>query len=190
VIPPVVLDALIELATPLVQRSQIVDARTGEVRADPMRTSSHVTLGPRRHDHVLEAIAHCISGVSGLPVPNCEFAQILRYRVGEEFKPHVDYFNASDGDGAPHPELADGGQRAQTVLLYMNDDYSGGTTDFPKLQLSIKGRRGDLLHFHNLGPDGRGHRDSLHAGTPVTSGEKWLLSQWIRSASYPPRVVW
>jgi prolyl 4-hydroxylase len=188
VIHPLVLDTVINLAAPLVQRSQIVDARTGEMRADPMRTSSHVTLGPRQHDHVLEALERCISHISGLPALNGEFLQILRYRPGEEFRPHVDYFN--EGGAGAYQSLADGGQRAQTVLIYLNDDYTGGSTCFPRLQLDIKGRRGDMLHFHNLGADGLGHRDSLHAGMPVMAGEKWLLSQWIRSERYPARLRW
>jgi prolyl 4-hydroxylase len=188
VLHPLVLDVLIQLATPLVQRSWIIDARTGEMRADPMRTSSHVTLAPRQHDHVLEAIEHCIGRIAGVSGLNGEFVQILRYRVGEEFKPHVDYFNESR-DGA-RQSLADGGQRAQTVLMYLNDKYTGGETSFPKLQLVVRGQPGDVLHFHNLAADGRGHRDSLHAGTPVTGGEKWLLSKWIRSEKYPPRLAW
>jgi prolyl 4-hydroxylase len=188
VIHPLVLETVINQAAPLVKRSQIVDSSTGEVRADPMRNSSHVTLGPRQHDHVLEALERCISRVSGMPVLNGEFVQILRYRLGEEFRPHVDYFNESAA-GA-YQSLAAGGQRAQTVLMFLNDDYSGGSTCFPKLQLDVKGRRGDMLHFHNLGADGFGHRDTLHAGMPVTVGEKWLLSQWIRSEHYPDRVTW
>ena len=126
VVHPLVLDAVINLAAPLVQRSKIVDARTGEARADPMRNSSHVTLGPRQHDHVLEALERCIGSVSGVATLNGEFLQILRYRLGEEFKPHVDYFNES-GAGA-YRSLADGGQRAQTVLMYLNDGYQGGST--------------------------------------------------------------
>ncbi len=187
-IHPLVLGMIIHLAAPLVRRSQIVDARTGEARADPMRTSSHVTLAPRQHDHVLEALERSISRVTGLPPLNGEFLQILRYRLGEQFRLHVDYFNES-GAGA-YRALADGGQRVQTVLIYLNDGYAGGSTAFPKLQIEVKGVRGDLLHFHNVGPDGRGHRESLHAGLPVTAGEKWLLSQWIRSESYPDRLKW
>ncbi len=188
VLHPLLLDTIVNLAAPLVQRSQIVDARTGEARADPMRTSSHVTLSPRQHDHVLEAVERCISRVSGLPPLNSEFLQILRYRPGEQYRLHVDYFNES-GAGTPQ-SLADGGQRAQTVLTYLNDDYTGGSTHFPKLELDIKGRPGDMLHFHNLGADGLGHRDTLHAGLPVIAGEKWLLSQWIRSGTYPARLGW
>lgn len=187
-IHPLVLDAVINLAAPLVTRSQIVDARTGETRADPMRTSSHVTLGPRQHDHVLEALERCISRVSGIPVLNGEFPQILRYRPGEEFTPHVDFFNESEA-GA-YQSLADGGQRAQTVLIYLNDDYTGGNTTFPLLQLDLRSRCGDILHFHNIDADSVGYRDTLHAGMPVMTGEKWLLSQWIRSESYPARLTW
>jgi len=187
-IHPLVLDTIVHVAAPRVRRSQIVDARTGEVRADPMRNSSHVTLGPREHDHVLEALERCIAGICGTPVLNGEFVQILRYRVGEEFRPHVDYFN--DGGAGTARSLADGGQRVQTALLYLNDGYGGGGTCFPRLDLTVEPRRGDLLHFHNVSTDGRGHRDSLHAGMPVTAGEKWLLSQWIRSERYPPRVTW
>jgi len=187
-IPPLVLDMIVHVAAPRVQRSQIVDARTGEVRADPMRNSSHVTLGPREHDHVLEALERCIASVCDTSALNGEFLQILRYRVGEEFKPHVDYFN--EGGAGTVRSLADGGQRAQTALLYLNDGYRGGGTCFPRLDLTVEPRRGDLLHFHNVNADGRGHRDSLHAGMPVTAGEKWLLSQWIRSEPYPPRVRW
>jgi hypothetical protein len=188
VVHPLVLDTLINLAAPLVQRSTIVDARTGEVRVDPMRNSSHVTLGPRQHDHVVEALERCISNAAGVPVLNGEFLQILRYRPGEEFRPHVDYFN--ERAGGAHRSLADGGQRAQTVLMYLNEGYTGGSTCFPGLALEIKGRRGDMLQFHNLDADGQGHKDSLHAGMPVMAGEKWLLSQWIRSATYRPRVSW
>lgn len=188
VLHPLVLDAVINLAAPQVHRSQIVDANTGEVRADPMRNGSHITFGPRQHDHLLEAIESCIGRVAGVSVLNAEFLQIIRYRQGEEFRPHVDYFNES-GAGA-YKSLADGGQRAQTVLLYLNADYEGGSTDFPALKLSIKGRRGDLLHFHNLDSDGLGCKDTLHAGMPVKAGEKWLLSQWIRSENYPPRLIW
>jgi prolyl 4-hydroxylase len=188
VFEPLVLDAVIGIAAPLVQRSQIVDASTGQSRPDPMRSSSHITLGPRQHDHVLEALEHCISRVSGLPVLHAEFLQVLRYRRGEEFRLHVDYFNES-GAGS-YQSLADGGQRAQTVLAYLNEGYAGGSTRFPELQLDIQGEPGDLLHFHNLRSDGIGDRASLHAGMPVLDGEKWLLSQWIRADRYPTRLAW
>jgi len=188
VIPRPVAEALVRMAEPLVQRSQVVDATSGQSRVDSTRTSSHAVLGARHHDHVLEAIAACMGRVSGLPAANGEYPQVMRYRTGEEFVPHVDYFNES-GAGS-RQSLADGGQRVQTVLLYLSDDYSGGATVFPELGLEVRGRPGELLHFHNVDAAGIGHRDSLHAGLPVTGGEKWLLSQWLRAGAYRPRVAW
>jgi hypothetical protein len=68
-----------------------------------------------------------------------------------------------------------------TFLTYLNDDYEGGETDFPRIGYRYKGRRGDALYFVNV--DGAGAPDyrTVHAGLPPASGTKWLLSQWVRS---------
>jgi prolyl 4-hydroxylase len=187
VIPSHLLQLMIRLATPLVQPSRIADPDSREERADPRRNSSNVTFGPRQHDHVLETLERSISRVSGLPVLNHEFLQIIRYRVGEEFRPHVDYLGENAYES--HESAAERGQRSQTVLLYLNDGYTGGETIFPRLRIEVKGRAGDLLHFHNLDDRGVGHRDSLHAGKVVLAGEKWIMSQWIRTRSYADRVA-
>jgi len=72
------------------------------------------------------------------------------------------------------------GQRIATVLIYLNEDYAGGETAFPKLGLNFRGATGDALFFTNVDRSGRADPLTLHAGTPPTSGEKWVLSQWIR----------
>ena len=103
---------------------------------------------------------------------------MLHYAPGQEFKPHFDFLDPdipSDAD-----EIARRGQRNMTLLVYLNDDYTGGETEFPVLGLRYKGRKGDALLFRNLDSAGAPDRRMLHAGlTPVT-GEKWLLSQWTR----------
>jgi hypothetical protein len=35
--------------------------------------------------------------------------------------------------------------------------------------------------FNNVDADGAPDHDTVHAGTPPTSGEKWVLSQWVRT---------
>ena len=72
------------------------------------------------------------------------------------------------------------GQRTETFLIYLNDDYSGGETHFPELGLSHVGARGDALVFSNVDAAGKPDDATRHAGLPPTSGEKWLFSQWIR----------
>jgi prolyl 4-hydroxylase len=67
-----------------------------------------------------------------------------------------------------------------TFLAYLNDGYVGGETDFPRAGLRFKGAAGDALMFANVDLQGRPEPLSLHAGLPPGSGEKWVLSQWIR----------
>ena len=64
--------------------------------------------------------------------------------------------------------------------------YEGGETDFPRISFRFKGKRGDALLFSNTDPAGAPDYDTVHAGLPPTSGEKWLLSQWIRSRPMTP----
>jgi len=107
-----------------------------------------------------------------------EPTQVLHYEVGQEFAAHHDYLDVSFPGYAR--DVQKHGQRALTLLVYLNDDYDGGHTAFPLLDLRYKGRKGDALAFWNLADDGTPAPRTLHIGTAPTRGEKWLLSQWIR----------
>lgn len=112
-----------------------------------------------------------------LPVLNMEPPQILHYRPGQELRAHFDFIVEEGGKG---PVAND---RAATFLVALNDDYEGGETEFLHTGLRWRGKTGDAIFFANL-QDGKPDRTSLHAGRPVLRGEKWLLSQWVRSAAY------
>lgn len=120
-----------------------------------------------------------IESAFGAPVTNYEALTLMHYAPGEEFTPHHDFL-ASDKPGLAE-DLRIRGQRVLTVLIYLNDDYEGGETEFPKIGFAFKAKRGDALVFANVGADGRPAINSLHAGRSPLSGEKWLLSQWIRN---------
>ncbi len=68
-----------------------------------------------------------------------------------------------------------------TFLLYLNDDYDGGRTEFVTLGIAHKGRCGEGLFFVNALANGAPDRRTLHAGRPPTRGEKWVVSQFIRN---------
>ncbi|MBL8550200.1 MAG: 2OG-Fe(II) oxygenase [Hyphomonadaceae bacterium] len=108
-----------------------------------------------------------------------EVMKLLHYEPGQEFARHADYFELT-----PHyleHEIGPRGQRAATFLLYLNDDYEGGETVFPDAGVRYKGRKGDALLFLNVDKTGAPDPASIHAGSAPTRGEKWILSQWIRS---------
>jgi prolyl 4-hydroxylase len=122
-----------------------------------------------------------ISLVVALPVPNMEPPQVLHYAPGQELKAHFDFVLDEDDVSAKS-------ERAATFLLLLNEEFEGGETEFLKTGLRSRGKRGDALFFANV-RDGKPDRDSLHAGRPVISGEKWLFSQWIRNAPYAEAVA-
>jgi hypothetical protein len=109
-----------------------------------------------------------------------EAPAVLHYSPGEEIANHFDFV---DPQTTPDyaGEIARNGQRIITFLVYLNDDYEGGETDFPTLGITVKGGAGNGLYFVNaladLAPDLR----MLHAGRPTTRGEKWLITQFVRS---------
>jgi hypothetical protein len=134
-------------------------------------------------DVVVEILRARISAATRLPVPIFEPTQVLHYAVGERFKPHHDFLDINVPGFADH--IRRFGQRIATVLVYLNGDYQGGETVFPKIGLSYRGRTGDALFFTNVDRSGHGDPLTMHAGTPPTSGEKWVFSQWIRDRLPP-----
>ena len=178
-------DWLIALARDRLDPAWIWDPATGEGRPDPNRTNRALVLDLARMDVVVQVVRARIAAASNLPLPVFEPAQVMRYAVGEEFRPHHDFLDpAFAGHG---PQLARFGQRIATFLIYLTDDFEGGETVFPKAGFSHRGRRGDALLFANVDSATRAPDPlTLHAGLPPTRGEKWIFSQWIRDRSPGP----
>lgn len=137
---------------------------------------------------VLEAVCKRIAGVIGLDFARAEPPVLLHYAPGETFKPHWDGFPLDIDEAARATLEAMGGQRLFTTLLYLNEVAGGGTTRFPRLGLEVAPAPGRLLLFANTDAGSRKvARRSLHAGDPVTAGEKWVLTLWWRERPAEPR---
>ncbi|KAF0177633.1 MAG: prolyl 4-hydroxylase [Caulobacteraceae bacterium] len=153
------------------------NAMAGAVVIDE-RSNSEAAFGLAHLDVMLIFLRTRIAHSIGAPSHHLEQASVLHYAVGQQFAPHFDYLDpAMPGQAV---DLARRGQRVATALVYLNDGYDGGETDFPRLGWRYRGAPGDALVFDNvdrtLTPDPR----TYHAGLAPTRGEKWLLSQWVR----------
>ncbi|HET9398880.1 MAG TPA: 2OG-Fe(II) oxygenase [Sphingomicrobium sp.] len=153
-------------------------ATGGQTYFEAVRDNSAVEFLLPQMDLVFEVLRARISAATRLPVPLFEPTQVLHYAVGEQFKPHHDFLDPEAPGFAEQLRLY--GQRVATVLVYLNDEYSGGDTVFPKLGISFRGSAGDALFWTNVDRTGRADPLTMHAGTPPTTGEKWIVSQWIR----------
>jgi prolyl 4-hydroxylase len=67
-----------------------------------------------------------------------------------------------------------------TFLVYLNEEYDGGETEFVEIGVRHKGRRGEALYFVNALPDRSADVRMLHAGRRPVNGEKWIVSQFMR----------
>jgi prolyl 4-hydroxylase len=172
---PEMCDWLIARTRPRLKPAQIYDDKDGRHGTWRGRSNSLCPFpGPDR-DLILAILRARVADVTGLPVRAMEIPNVLHYSVGEEFQPHW--------DTPENPNSPGFRQRVLTFLISLNDDYQGGETEFPVIGRRWKWRKGSALFFWNVEPDGTRDRQTLHAGLPVTRGEKWLLSQWIGPAA-------
>jgi hypothetical protein len=177
-IAPEICDWLITRSRPLLQPASIDDPATGKARYGGTRTNSAAVFELAETGLILHLLRARISALAGLPPSAMEGSTVLHYTVGQQFFPHYDFLDTANPGYAA--QVRQFGQRVLTFLIYLNDDFEGGETEFPMLDWRYKGRKGDALFFRNALPNTQPDRKTLHAGLPPTEGEKWLFSQWVR----------
>jgi prolyl 4-hydroxylase len=178
-VSPAICAWIMDHMRPYLQPAKIYSADHHGHVADQMRTNSIGPLHLACIDLVNVLLQYRIAAVTRIPVSNFDGPTALHYKVGEEIKDHYDYINP-DIPNYEH-EIQTRGERLITFLTYLNDDYDGGETAFSQLNLSHKGATGEGLLFVNVLNDGKPDGRSVHAGRPPTRGEKWLLSQFLRT---------
>lgn len=172
-------EALKAQAAPRLVRSETVDAHTGGSEVNPARTSDGMFFS-RAETPLIDRLERRMAALLRWPVERGEGLQILRYRPGAEYRPHHDYFDpAQPGSTAV---LSRGGQRVGTLIVYLNTPEAGGATVFPDAGLDIAPVKGHAVFFSY----DRAHPSTgtLHGGAPVTAGEKWVATKWMRQGVF------
>lgn len=107
-----------------------------------------------------------------------EQLQVVNYQPGGFFRPHYD---ACEGDENFCKRMNEpNGPRYLTILIYLNDDFTGGETIFPQINKTVKPKLGKAIIFQNVDERGVIIKKAIHGGEPVKSGEKWVANKWIR----------
>ena len=176
--PPQICDWLIERSRGRLVRAEIADPASGLGAYANARTNSAANFKLADTDVILHLLRARVAALTGPPVEAMEGTSILHYDIGEEFMRHYDFLDVKEP--GYQKQATEHGQRVLTFLLYLNDDFEGGETEFPVLNWRFKGAKGDALFFWNVDLKGVPDYATLHAGLAPTRGEKWLLSQWVR----------
>ena len=133
------------------------------------------------------------SSLLGKPIRSFEEPQLVRYQPGQQYRWHYDLI---------HPSLLEPyrDQRLATLLVYLDDVPTGGSTAFRDLrgsssdaaigrQLEVQPKRGRALLFFPSKCDGEPDFRMLHAGLPAADGTKRLAQLWLHAGPrYDPEV--
>lgn len=172
-------ESLIELSQPKLARSQTVDNQTGGEEVNSARTSDGMFFS-RAEYPVVERVERRLAELLMWPFENGEGLQVLRYRTGAQYVPHYDYFDPAQPGTAKIVQR--GGQRVATIVMYLRTPERGGATVFPDIGLEVQPVKGSGVFFSYDRP----HPDTktLHGGTPVTLGEKYVATKWLRQGEF------
>jgi len=172
-------EQMIELARPRMERSLTVQTKTGGEEVNDDRTSQGMFFA-RGENELVSRIEARIARLLNWPVENGEGVQVLRYTPGAEYKPHYDYFDPNE-PGTP-TIVRRGGQRVGTVVIYLGEPAKGGGTTFPDVHMEVAPKRGNAVFFSYERP--HPSTRTLHGGSPVLEGEKWIATKWLRERCF------
>ena len=161
----------------IIQKSseQFQDSTLGEERAVNYRMrSSSSSHFDGWEDPKIKAIYERASEMYNLRAEYIEPLQCVAYEEYQFYKPH---FDASDSTKSKK------GRRWGTIFVYLNDDFEGGETFFPNIDLKITPKKGKAIFFHNFNHEKKVHLYSKHAGLPVLKGKKYGLNIWLKTHS-------
>ena len=86
--------------------------------------------------------------------------QLVRYRTGGTYVEHRD---RPACDAAP---------RSLSIVGYLNDDFTGGSTVFPELSVTVRPQAGKAIVFAP---------DLLHRADPILQGCKYAITAWYHT---------
>jgi PKHD-type hydroxylase len=99
--------------------------------------------------------------IAGMEVIGLGKFQFTEYKVGEYYNWHIDTINNKPGG------------RFASIVLLLNDEYSGG-------KLEIKNTNNEIIPLiHNIGTLFIFKSDLLHRVTPVETGVRYSLVNWV-----------
>ena len=165
---------IIELSVNNLSQSKLF--REDDIEDLTVRRSKHAWLTDQ--DPMLALISERIARRTKTNITDQESYQVVKYDKDGFYKPHYDACNLKAGDDCERMNLGKG-PRYITFLMYLNDDFEGGGTFFPELNITVKPETGKAVIFYNVDDKGHVLPKSMHGGENIVNGEKWIANKWI-----------
>ena len=155
---------------------------------DPLKSRTSTVSFVPNDDPIDNIINQKTFELTSIPVEQYEETSVIRYQLNQEYQHHHDYFVPQHPDW--EKEMKNGGNRILSAIFILDGNCEGGETHFPFLDdLKIKPKTGRCIIYQNIWlmesvgkVIAKYNERSYHAGLPVTAGEKWIATKWIRSS--------
>jgi prolyl 4-hydroxylase len=152
----------------------------GLVNTEDHQVRNSQTAWVPKNEPIVKDLFEKICNKYNLKFENAEDLQVVKYEKDNFYREHHDSFPFYEPDF-----LSQGGHRELTCLIYLTDNFEGGETNFPNLNLKVKPMRNCAVVFRPLDKSNKKcHPKALHAGMPVISGTKYICNLWIRETPY------
>ncbi|KAG8466346.1 hypothetical protein KFE25_002102 [Diacronema lutheri] len=138
-----------------------------------VRTSSTSWCRARcLEDETVQAVQRRVEALTGVPVENAEYMQVLRYEPGQFYKVHHDQNS---------PRASAWGPRLYTFFMYLSDVEAGGGTHFPRLNITVEPAKGRALLWTSVLDEDPYERDDRtdHEALDVIAGVKYAANYWL-----------
>lgn len=169
-------EALIELARQSSRPSRLVPPAGGEAASGSYGRTNTTTPLAEEEGGLGVGLLRRFAKLAQWPASHCEGAEVQHYREGQYFDLHVDYLTPEMLQ--TNPEGMHSGNCMGNVLAYLNEPAGGGSTYFANLGLQFAPKAGAALFFSY--PTMASDSMTLHAGNPVTAGEKFIATTVFR----------
>ena len=71
------------------------------------------------------------------------------------------------------------GNRVATILTILENPIAGGATVWPYAGISVFGKKGAALFWHNTFSSDIPDKYTRHVACPVLLGQKWIGNKWV-----------
>jgi prolyl 4-hydroxylase len=140
-----------------------------------------------KNDPIIRNIMLKVCKETGKSIENCEDLQVVKYESAGYYRPHHD---SCCDDTENCDRFREGsGQRVRTCVIYLTNEFEGGATEFPLLNIQLKPNKGSGVLFHPMNKDeSKCHPKALHAGMTIINGIKIIANVWIREKEFISRA--
>lgn len=154
-----------------------------------------------RSDSAVTSVITKLANYTGLPTSHQTRPLLFKYEVGGQYVTRADFFSClspsrtqqlSESQDTSYFEwkksfIQQGGQRLKSMIIFLNDDFDGGSIQFAPTSTVIAPQKGKAIIFDVVQPgitDENGDlvmdTNMFYADNLVTSNSKYTLHIWIR----------